>query len=172
MNELENLSRANSDLSIGLNLGAQLGVSALLVIAMVMIHAVGILAAYRVLSLRDDRLREHDINLRALGWLIAIAMWLFTLHMVEILVFALVYMQISPIDLENALFFSTSAYSTLGDTGATLPVQWRLVGAVEGLIGFLMIGWSTAVFITDMSELLHAPDGSRGPLSRGRNAKR
>jgi hypothetical protein len=150
-------AQVNSDLSVGLNLGAQLGVSALLVIAMVLIHAIGILTAYRVLSLRDDRLRAHDVDVRALGWLIAIGLWLFTLHMIEILVFALFYMQITPIDLESALFFSTSAYSTLGDTGANLPDQWRLVGAIEGLIGFLLIAWSTAVFITDMSKVLHPP---------------
>ena len=34
------------------------------------------------------------------------------------------------------------------------PVEWRLVGALEGLIGFLLIGWSTAFFVTDMNRLL------------------
>ena len=29
-----------------------------------------------------------------------------------------------------------------------------LVGAIEGLVGFLLIGWSTAVFVTDMNKLL------------------
>jgi hypothetical protein len=161
MNELDTLSKQDPDLFIGINLGAQLGVSALLVIAMVLIHAAGILAATRYLRLRDDEIIAHEVNLRALGWLIAIALWLFFLHMIEIAVFALFYMQATGIGLESALYFSTSAYSTLGDTGASLPEKWQLVGAIEGLIGFLMIGWSTAVFITDMSNLLRKPESRR-----------
>jgi len=157
MNELDALTRTDPDVSLGISLGTQLGISAILVILMVLIHAGGILAATRVLRLRDDNLRSHKMNVRALGWLIAIALWLFTLHMIEIVVFAIFYMQAASIDLIDALYFSTSAYSTLGDTGATLPDDWRLVGAIEGLIGFLMIGWSTAVFIADMSKLLRAP---------------
>ena len=38
--------------------------------------------------------------------------------------------------------------------GFAFPPQWRLVGAVEALAGFLLIGWSTAVFVTDMNKLL------------------
>lgn len=151
-------AEGNSDIAIGINLGAQLGVSAALVVTMVLIHSAGIVAATRTLRLRDRDLRSHRVDFRAFGWLIAIALWLFILHMIEIAVFALFYMRITGIDLTTALFFSTSAYSTLGDTGASLPKQWELIGAMEGLIGFLMIGWSTAVFIADMNNLLRPPD--------------
>ena len=44
--------------------------------------------------------------------------------------------------------------STLGSPDQLLPQQWRLLGAIEGLIGFLMLGWSTAFFVTDMNQLL------------------
>ncbi|HLL31162.1 MAG TPA: hypothetical protein VK403_09225 [Allosphingosinicella sp.] len=56
--------------------------------------------------------------------------------------------------LEEALFFSASAYSTLSQPAQDFPVEWRLLGAMEGLIGFLLIGWSTAFFVTDMNRLL------------------
>ena len=59
---------------------------------------------------------------------------------------------------EEALFFSASAYSTLGQPDVAFPEQWRLVGAIEGLIGFLMIGWSAGVFINDMTMLLRTSD--------------
>ena len=32
--------------------------------------------------------------------------------------------------------------------------DWRIVGAFEGLVGFLMIGWSAAVFVSDMEKVL------------------
>jgi hypothetical protein len=51
------------------------------------------------------------------------------------------------------LFFSASAYSTLANTVEGFPDRWRLIGAIEGLVGFLLIGWSTAVFVADMDTL-------------------
>ena len=42
----------------------------------------------------------------------------------------------------------------MGQSDLHFPEAWRLVGAIEGLIGFLLIGWSTAVFITDMNKVL------------------
>ena len=57
-------------------------------------------------------------------------------------------------DFEEALFYSASAYATVGQSDVEFPQAWRLVGAIEGLIGFLLIGWSTAVFITDMNKVL------------------
>ncbi len=52
------------------------------------------------------------------------------------------------------MFFSASAYATLGQPEIGFPERWRLVGAMEGLVGFLMIGWSTGVFVNDMNKLL------------------
>ena len=80
---------------------------------------------------------------------------LFMLHAAEIALFAYFYLAAGAIDtLEQALYFSASSYSTLGHPDIPFPDQWRLVGAIEGLAGFLLIGWSTAVFVTDMNKLL------------------
>ena len=83
------------------------------------------------------------------------ALGLFALHTLEIGLFASFYLGVGAIgDLEQALYYSTSAYATLGHPDIPFPDQWRLVGAVEGLSGFLLLGWSTAVFVTDMNKLL------------------
>ena len=55
--------------------------------------------------------------------------------------------------LDEALYYSAAAYATLGRTGEFFPEAWRLIGAFEALIGFLMIGWSTA-FITSKATRL------------------
>ena len=69
--------------------------------------------------------------------------------------FGLFYLVVGAVpDLEQALYFSASAYATLGQPEASFPLEWRLVGALEGLAGFLLLGWSTAFFVTDMNKLL------------------
>lgn len=147
----EALAPAGSGVSLGLQLGAAGG----LVIVMVLVHGAGILAATKLLGLEDRALRAHRIDFKAFGLLISIALCLFALHLIEIAIFAAFYLSVGAIDtLEAALYFSASAYSTLGHPDLFFPEEWRLLGAIEGLVGFLLIGWSTAVFIADMSKVL------------------
>jgi hypothetical protein len=80
--------------------------------------------------------------------LVALVMGLMALHAIEILVFAGVYMAVDAFpDWEHALFFSTANYGTVGAEDLTTD-KWRLLGAWEGIVGFVLIGWSTALFIT------------------------
>lgn len=55
--------------------------------------------------------------------------------------------------LEEALYYSASAYATLGQTAEYFPDEWRLIGAVEALIGFVLISWSTAFMATTLNRL-------------------
>ena len=68
-------------------------------------------------------------------------------------IFAMFYLAIGTVpQLEDALYYSASAYATLGLT-ADFPEQWHLIGALEGIVGFVLIGWSTAFMATTMSRL-------------------
>jgi hypothetical protein len=49
--------------------------------------------------------------------------------------------------LEEALYFSTVTFSTIGYGDIVPPLRWRLLCALEGINGFLLIGWSTAYLI-------------------------
>lgn len=143
-----------------MNLGAQLFASGFMVALMTVIHAFGIVIATRTLKLEDETLKAHKLDLGALGLLIGIALCLFALHLAEITLFAWFYILVGALtDWESALFFSASAYATLGQPEVGFPPAWRLLGAIEGLVGFLLIGWSIAVFITDMNKLLRTQSG-------------
>jgi Ion channel len=138
-----------------MQLGTEIAAAYGLVILMTLIHALGIVLLTKLLRLEDSTLRAHRLDFGAFALLISMALSLFAIHTVEIGLFALFYLAVGAIsDLERALYFSTSAYATLGHPDIAFPAQWRLVGAVEGLAGFLLIGWSTAVFVTDMNKLL------------------
>jgi hypothetical protein len=136
-------------------LGTELIAGLVLVVLMVLLHGGGIVAATKLLRLEDRTLRAHRINVKAFGLLTSIALWLFALHLIEITLFAMFFLGVGALhSLEEALYFSASAYSTLGHPDLNFPDDWRLLGAVEGLVGFLLIGWSTAVFIADMNKVL------------------
>jgi hypothetical protein len=47
----------------------------------------------------------------------------------------------------DALYLSSVMFSTTGDYGLSLDRSWRLMTALEGLNGLLMIGWSTAYLV-------------------------
>jgi hypothetical protein len=133
----------------------QIATAYLLTIVMTVVHAIGVVLLTKLLRLEDGALRAHRLNFGAFALLISMALALFAIHTIEIGLFALFYLATGAIEnLEQALYFSTSAYATLGHPDIAFPDAWRLVGAVEGLVGFLLIGWSTAVFVTDMNKLL------------------
>ena len=143
------------DVATSISLGVQLLAALGLLVVMVLIHASGIIAATKLLKLEDRRLSAHRVDLKAFGLLTSIALSLFALHLLEIGTFALFYWGVDAVgDFETALYFSASAFTTLGHPDVQFPDDWRLVGAIEGLVGFLLIGWSTAVFIADMNKVL------------------
>ena len=127
----------------------------LLALLMTVVHGVGVVLTTRLLKLEDSALKAHRLDSRAFGLLTSMALFLFGLHALEIGLFAGFYLAVGAIGgIEEALYFSASSYTTLGHPDLDFPERWRLVGAMEGLVGFLLIGWSTAVFVTDMNKLL------------------
>lgn len=138
-----------------MQLGTQVLACLFLVVVMTLVHAAGVVLVTRLLRLEDAALRAHRLDIGAFALLTSMALILFLLHALEILLFACFYLWIAAMPaLEEALYFSASTYATLGHPDVPFPAQWRLVGAIEGLVGFLLIGWSTAVFVTDMNKLL------------------
>lgn len=137
-----------------IELGLQLGASALLVLLMTIVHGLGLVGISKLLNLKGDRLKELDFDSRAIILMCGMALLLFALHILEIWIFAAFYLLIGAMTtLENALYYSASAYATLGRTADYFPDDWRLIGALEALIGFLLIGWSTAFIVSRFNRL-------------------
>ena len=136
------------------SLTIQLGSAALLVVVMTLVHATGLAAISRLLGLANDRLEEQDFDVRAIARMAGMAALMFVLHLFEIWLFAAFYMLVGALgDLEEALYFSASTYSTLGRTEEFFPHDWRLLGSLESLIGFLLIGWSTAYIVSKVNKM-------------------
>lgn len=73
-------------------------------------------------------------------------LWLFVATVIEVWAWALLYLIIGAAQsLEEAAYFSTVTFTTLGYGDITLDESWRLLSSFEGANGLLMFGWSTAL---------------------------
>jgi len=125
----------------------------------VLAHAVGVTVAARRLSIvQAARFSQWVWMFIRLAWLIVL------LHLVEITLWAFLYLwrEAMP-DLQSAVYFSAVTYTTTGYGDLVLPMEWRLVGAVEALTGILMCGWSTAFFLTVGNRLAESRAGAANP---------
>jgi len=125
----------------------------LLLAVTVTIHAAGLAFVLRAL---DRPATPRDLQYWAVTWLLVRVAWAFiVLHLVEIAVWALFYIwQHCLPDAESAFYFSGVTYTTVGYGDLVLPVEWRLLSAVEGLTGILMCGLSTGLFFAIASKSL------------------
>ena len=138
-----------------MGLGIQLFWAGVLTILCLLVHGLGIVGIARLLRLEEQRLRTHKLGLGAFLLLTGLGLCVFLLHMVEIGIFAGFFLVASDIPrVDEALYISAASYSTLGTSATALPPDWALVGAIEGVAGFLLLGWSAAFFVTDMNLLL------------------
>ena len=58
-------------------------------------------------------------------------------------------------DFTDALYLSTAMFSTVGYGEIRVAANWRLLTALEGINGFLLIGWSTAYLVRASTQ--HGP---------------
>jgi voltage-gated potassium channel Kch len=48
---------------------------------------------------------------------------------------------------EEALYFSIASFTTAGYGDLVPPVKWRLLGASEAMVGFVLLGWSVGLVL-------------------------
>ena len=127
---------------------SNLAAGTVLVALTVTIHGVGLLVLSRLLRLAVTRYGPHRNRTGTVVAMVATVLGLFALHTVEIWTWALAYVWLGALpDLPSALFFSTLSFSTLGAENVSATPEWQLFGSIEGVNGFLLIGWSTAYLI-------------------------
>ena len=133
-----------------------LAAGSVLVALTVLIHTVGLItiAAVTPRLARWLGFHNHDVGrtLVMTGTVLGILMIL----TLEVWSWAAAYALLNVTnEFEDALYLSTSLFSTVGYEGLVFHQAWRLLTALEGINGFLMIGWSTAYLVR--ASTLHGP---------------
>jgi Ion channel len=129
---------------------AQFAVSTMMAVACVVIHGVGLFSLARALRTETavERLKRiAPLSPRGVAFTLGIVVAILALHGLEIWLFTFVYLGLGAIGgLEDALYFSTISYSTVGYNDTHIDPAWRLLGAFQSILGMVLIGWSTAFF--------------------------
>lgn len=136
---------------------ANLSLSVLMTVIVVVIHLVGLLSLLRFLrhnAHHAARGSGFGQLLRQGALMLAVVLGIFFLHTIEIWCYAVAYMALGVFaDFPTALYFSATAFSTLGFGDVVIGPEWRLFGSVEGVTGLILIGWSSAFLLSVTSRL-------------------
>lgn len=121
--------------------------SALIAITVV-VHGIGTTTWVRYLTRTYTHESFKDGRLATLA-LVSTALIAFALHALEIVIWAIAYLMLDPINelasFEEAVYFSFVTFTTLGYGDITLSEGWRLLSGIEALNGILLVGWTTAM---------------------------
>jgi voltage-gated potassium channel len=120
-----------------------------MIVLTVGIHTVG--AAWWLSSLGKKIVKRQQSNqpTRLFRSILSTACVLILLHILEAFLWALLFMVIPArggLDsLREALYFSMVTFTTLGYGDITLNADWRLLAGVEGMVGIVVFGLTTAM---------------------------
>lgn len=131
------------------SLFAQLGVATVMASFTMLVHLLGLSLLIATPARHAHRFGTDAALVHQALVLLGVAFGLIGLHAVEIWSYAFLYHALGAIpSFEDALYFSTTTYVTLGYGDVTLPRNWRILGAIEGANGVILLGWSTAFFVS------------------------
>ena len=134
-----------------------LAISTMMVFLTVTIHGLGLNVLAHVIRSEEHEERVHHVpklSRRSLFFTLALVLGLFVLHGLEIWLYAFLFMAVGAIaTLETAVYFSTISYAGIGYDDRYIEPAWRLVAGIEGINGLLLLGWSTAFFVTLVTRL-------------------
>ena len=143
----------------------QLAIGAGMIALCVIIHGLGLFTIQRVISSERMAVRfKHlrPLSLTGAGFTLVAVFAIIFLHFVEIWLFAFLYDMIGALhSFSESLYFSTISYATIGYSDASIHDEWRMVAALEGVLGVILLGWSTAFFVRILGRLEGEGERSR-----------
>lgn len=150
-------SEVDSEQVITATFNGQLAIGAAMIAVCVLIHGIGLFTLRRLVDGENAQERFHSVrplSLRGTGFTLLVVFAIIFTHFVEIWLFAFLYDYLRALpDFQEALYFSTISYATIGYNDASIAEQWRMVAALEGILGVILLGWSTAFFVRVLGRL-------------------
>lgn len=104
-----------------------------------------------ILKLHGNKNLADVVSLSVVG---GTALCATILHGIEAAVWAAAYFLLNALpDRKIAMLYSLGAMTTFGSDGLTLDAQWRLMGSLEALNGWILFGLTTAFLFTVIREV-------------------
>lgn len=135
----------------------EFAISAIMLVFCVVIHGLGLFSLNKALrsEASEERMRRMTaLSFRGAAFTLGIVLALVAIHAIEIWSYALIFLALDAVkNLEEALYYSSISYSTVGYNDTHIVPEWRLLGAFESILGMILLGWSTAFFIRMLSRI-------------------
>lgn len=114
-----------------------------LIVVTVVFHTYGL---SRIHKRATERLKRNTNSAILIG---TTALWATFLHAVEVISWAVAYWFLGAVPgYKLAMLYSLNAMTSYGHESATLAAEWRLMGALEALNGWILFGLTTAFLFT------------------------
>ena len=135
-----------------------LAVASFLILLTTLIHAIGL---DRIMALVGPRFRKaagttHRHHIRKIKISILAIMGIFAIITIHIWIWAFAYQLLGVKEfktLEDAVYFSTVSFTTLGFGDIVLKDHWRVLSGIEAANGIVLLGWSTAFLFEIMTAI-------------------
>jgi hypothetical protein len=108
--------------------------------------------------------QEHGAEWRSAGGkagvIILVVLWFFFSIVLMCWGWALLFLGLGALaTLEEALYFATVTFTTLGYGDVVLGPDWRLLGAFASANGTIIIGWTTALVFVVVQQVYFDQEG-------------
>jgi ion channel len=132
-------------------------VGCVLMVLSTFIHAGGMVLALRALRIAGMQWAAQTPWTRA-STISVMVLIMFIVTIVEASIWGLTYVALGAMsDLNQALYFSTVTFTTLGYGDIVLEQQWRLLSSFEAANGTMMFGWTTALIAATVHRVYFPP---------------
>jgi len=120
-----------------------------------MVIAVTVAVQAEMFNLLSNRIEPLTLLLRRYlhrfantGVITVAVLYVLLVHSINVWLWAMVYLLVGAHkELEPALYFTLTAFTTLGFGDIILNPDWRLLSGLTAANGFLCFGWSTAYMV-------------------------
>ncbi len=132
----------------------QLAIGCAMILATTVVHGLATFVGVRTVLIHYAPRTAKPSSLHDTYVVAAFVLWLFLATIAEIWLWAGLFRHLGAIGtLEEALYFSTVTFSTLGYGDIVLDKSWRLQASFEAANGLFLFGWSTALVFAVVQRL-------------------
>jgi hypothetical protein len=121
------------------------------------IHTLGAAVWLKALGKRLEHQARMNKTPRLFEGILSTAMVLLMLHIFEAFLWAILFLQLpAQAGLKNfhdAFYFSMITFTTLGYGDITLAHEWQLLTGVEGMVGIVVFGLTTALLFAVIQKI-------------------
>jgi hypothetical protein len=111
-------------------------------------------ALIRLLKRFEPWIRRPPHSLKTISVIIFVVVWTMLITTFGVWLWAFLFSALSIFPtMEEAVYYSLVAYTTLGLGDVVVPDDWRLLGGMTGANGFLMFGVLTAMLTDTLRDM-------------------